>query len=55
MNYETFRDTLEEYFVKAGRVRSTTLLKKLFALREVGVHEVHLLYICCGKLFTGGF
>ncbi|VDM49634.1 unnamed protein product [Toxocara canis] len=35
MDCETFRETLTEYFIKAGRLRTISLLKKLTALRKL--------------------
>lgn len=35
MNCEMFRETLAEYFINAGKIRSTALLKKLTTLRKV--------------------
>lgn len=35
MSCEMFRDTLAEYFIAAGKIRSTALLKKLTTLRKV--------------------
>ncbi|VDN93378.1 unnamed protein product [Brugia pahangi] len=34
MNCEMFRETLAEYFINAGKIRSTALLKKLTTLRK---------------------
>ncbi|VDN44209.1 unnamed protein product [Gongylonema pulchrum] len=35
MNCDMFRETLAEYFMKAGKVRSKALLKKLVTLRKL--------------------
>lgn len=35
MDSDAFRETLTEYLVKAGRIRTITLMKKLVALRKV--------------------
>ncbi|VDO16482.1 unnamed protein product, partial [Brugia timori] len=34
MNCEMFRETLAEYFINAGKIRSTALMKKLTTLRK---------------------